>query len=301
MITLKKDRNLVYIKNWSDLEEMAGFRREINPEETKLKEIIGQYSGEHGKVICGLKNCHTQHQNGYIVVSTDGHITNIGKDCGEKYFGVDFKTMSSKLTQDIKDYTNREELHTFNLNNLNEWCETRLKIAKNINRYISQLRDGKGIPETIRKKISKMSRDRTYQIKIERELTEKEKAVYENTGRTGIKYIEENVATVSGIEAMYDQNNLKLLITDTLKKFIDNFPIDKIDLLSSKDLAYWAKEVKEIPNLKNKIDAAIEFCFNFLTFENLLPFEKIIEKQEEVAEWHNFLNSLKTLPSVKLD
>ena len=36
MITLKKDRNLVYIKNWSDLEEMAGFRREINPEETKL-------------------------------------------------------------------------------------------------------------------------------------------------------------------------------------------------------------------------------------------------------------------------
>ena len=87
---------------------------------------------------------------------------------------------------------------------------------------------------------------------------------------------------------MYDQNNLKLLITDTLKKFIENFPIDKIDLLSSKDLAYWAKEVKEIPNLKNKIDTAIKFCVNFLTFENLLPFEKIIEKQEEVAEWHNF-------------
>ena len=115
------------------------------------------------------------------------------------------------------------------------------------------------------------------------------------------KYIEENIATVSGIEAMYDQNNLKLLITDTLKKFIENFPIDKIDLLSSKDLAYWVKEVKEIPNLKNKIDTAIKFCVNFLTFENLLPFEKIIEKQEEVAEWHNFLNSLKTLPSVKID
>ena len=97
-------------------------------------------------------------------------------------------------------------------------------MQKNINRYISQLRDGKGIPGTVRKKISKMSRDRTYQITIERELTEKEKAIYENIGGTGIKYTEENIATVSGIEAMYDQNNLKLLITDTLKKIYRKFP-----------------------------------------------------------------------------
>lgn len=248
-----------------------------------------------------MRNCHTQYRNGYIVVFTGGYTANTGKDCGERYFGVDFKTMSSRLTQDIKDYINREELHTFNLNDLNERRKTWLRIARSISRCISQLRDGREILEAARKKISKMSRNRTYQTTTERKLIEKEKAIYKSIGRTGIKYIEENIAAVSGIGAMYDQNNLKLLITDILKRLTENSPIDKIDLLSSKDLVYWVKEVKEAPSLKNKIDIVIKLYVNFLAFESSLSFEKIIEKQEEVVEWHNFLNSLKILPLVKID
>ena len=84
----------------------------MNPDEELLDDVLGRYI-EKSEIRCGLSNCHTPHLKGYIVKTKSGHITNIGKDCGTTYFGIDFKTFSKRLERDIKESNNRNLLWSF--------------------------------------------------------------------------------------------------------------------------------------------------------------------------------------------
>ncbi len=72
----------------------------MNSSEHQLEAIIGRYSFLD-KIKCGLSNCHTPHGRGYIVTTKAGLQTNIGKDCGKTYFGVDFETLPKKFDRDM--------------------------------------------------------------------------------------------------------------------------------------------------------------------------------------------------------
>src|SRR5690606_4074151 len=89
-----------------------GFVKNLDPKDKVLDSIIGRYIFKN-KIRCGLSNCHTPHAKGYIATTKDGHETNIGKDCGKKYFGVDFETLSRKFNRDIIELENREKLWSF--------------------------------------------------------------------------------------------------------------------------------------------------------------------------------------------
>ena len=109
MIVLGNQRELIRVETWEDITTRPGFDGNLNPANQKLASIIGQY-GFKDQVPCGLSNCHTLHQRGYIVVTKEGRETNIGKDCGKNYFGVDFEELSAKFTRDIREKENREKL-----------------------------------------------------------------------------------------------------------------------------------------------------------------------------------------------
>jgi len=112
VITLSKDNGFVKVERWEDIESLPGFVSNLNPSEHKLKAIIGRYIFKD-YIQCGLSNCHTPHGKGYIATTMDGLSINIGKDCGKKYFGVDFETLSNKFDRDYTEAENRERLWSF--------------------------------------------------------------------------------------------------------------------------------------------------------------------------------------------
>lgn len=112
MITLNSEQGLISVENWEDIESRPGFITNLNPSDHQLESIIGRYLFKE-KIRCGLSNCHTPHAKGYIVTTKDGQSTNIGKDCGKKYFGVDFEYLSKKFDRDITEKENRNYLFSF--------------------------------------------------------------------------------------------------------------------------------------------------------------------------------------------
>jgi len=112
VITFNSERGLVIVENWSDIESRPGFVKNLDPSKHGLKAIIGRYVFRD-RIRCGLSNCHTPHAKGYIVVTVDGGETNIGKDCGRTYFGVDFDVLSKQFDRDLVAAENRETLASF--------------------------------------------------------------------------------------------------------------------------------------------------------------------------------------------
>lgn len=179
MITLNSDKGLVQVEDWADIMTRPGFIKDLDPTAHKLKAIIGRYAFSE-KIRCGLSDCHTPHAKGYIVVTEDGHETNIGKDCGKTYFGVDFEEMSRRFDQDLDDLQNREMLATFSFR-LDD-LESRIKSLregehgadwayKNTRPLLSV---GRGCPETAVRRVVEMVRARNPEVSVERRATEEE-------------------------------------------------------------------------------------------------------------------------------
>src|SRR5581483_5100665 len=107
-------------------------------------------------VVCGLSTCHHKHFRGYLVATKDKRVTNIGKDCGFRHFGVDFNTLTAMFDRDMRNKERREVLHAFK-NRLEEYAATveRLKTEPKggtwLNRQMTDLLSvGRGVPEKIR-------------------------------------------------------------------------------------------------------------------------------------------------------
>lgn len=303
MITLKKDRELVRLESWSQLEEMAGFLSGLNPNEMELKEIIGRYTGEHGTVQCGLTNCRTPHSKGYIVVTTTGNITNIGNVCGKKYFGVNFETLSIQLNKDLDDQENREYISHFifsDFNTIHNWIITTKKEISDLNRALTILKTGKNIPNAIKTKLNNMVKTQNHQLTIERELTDEEKKAQKymevnsstKSSKNTSNFTTQVIANVIGIEALYLENDLKKLLVDELEMELNQIQLAKIDSLSSVKLKTLAKFIGTIPTQKKKIETAINFGKQFLTHKNLIMFEKILDSNDDKELWRNFLSSI---------
>lgn len=112
MITINTEKQLVRIDSWEQVLERPGFNDNLDPTKHELKAIIGRYAFKD-KFRCGLSNCHTPHNRGYLVVTKDGLETNLGKDCGRNHFGVDFNDMSRQFERDMTEKENRETLWSF--------------------------------------------------------------------------------------------------------------------------------------------------------------------------------------------
>jgi hypothetical protein len=109
MIILNGERGYVEVASWEDITGRPGFVPNLNPKEHKLKAIIARYSFAE-EIHCGLSDCHQWHKKGYLAVTESGAETNIGKDCGATYFGIEFKTIARTFDRDVATAKRRETL-----------------------------------------------------------------------------------------------------------------------------------------------------------------------------------------------
>lgn len=287
MITLNTEKGLIKIETWEDITSRPGYMDNLDPRDKKLKSIIGNYSFKD-KIRCGLSNCHTPHAKGYIATTEDGYETNIGQDCGKKYFGVDFETLSRKFDRDVKDKDNRDLLWSFKskLTTVNDkidvirkeqggdWAHKQLLALTNLN---------KGCPESVIIQIKAMAKARSGALTKPRLATNEEIDNLEAIQGKRVErphYIDEKFAELSGIEALYPENDLRNLLTLELTNKIKSFEREDVDQMTAKELSTWAKWAASVEVTLNKAELVLAIGKRLLKSDNLKPLLRMLETKK---------------------
>ena len=299
MITLNAEKGLIQIESWSDIESRPGFVMNLDPTAHKLKAIIGRYVFPD-RIRCGLSNCHTPHAKGYIVVTEDGHETNIGKDCGKTYFGVDFENMSRQFDRNLEDFQNRELLATFGFQ-LDD-LECRIKSLREGQRGADWayrntrplLTIGRGCPDSVVRRLAEMIRSRSSDVTVERRATDEEMEDLEvRLGRKVPRphYISEPIGQISGFEALYPENDLRELLVLDLQAHIDDFRKLSIPTLTHAELRHWAKWIPTFESTLDRANTAVANAQRLLSAEGLDPLLKSLAWKDQ-PEFRAFIRSL---------
>lgn len=299
MITLNTDKGLIRVESWLDIQGRPNFIADLNPAEHTLERIIGRYAFKD-KIPCGLSNCRTPHAKGYIVVTKGGPETNIGKDCGKTYFGVDFETLSRTFDRDITEKENRETLWSFSfrLEELKskirelrsgahgaDWIYKTTRSLININR---------GCPQEVVDRISAMVKARRNILTIERKATDAEVEAREAISGQRVhrpQYIDEPIATINGLEALYPENDLREMLVLDLESRIKQFESVDIDTLAYDSLRQWVKWVGTVETTMEQANNIIAHGRRLLQAHNLSPFTRVLS-QKDLTVFRNFLKGL---------
>jgi hypothetical protein len=301
MIVLNTEKEIVRIHEWGDITERPGYSGDLDPGEHELKSIIGRYAFPE-KVPCGLSNCHTPHNKGYIVVTKDGQETNIGKDCGKTYFGVDFETLSNKFDRDMTEKENREKLWTF------YWKLEEIHAQVNalrgsdlggdwVYKQITALQNLRDVQGKITRTLNRMAKARDPRLTRAREATENEIEQARQAGQRIERpyYITEVVGELAGLEALYPENNLKSMLVDEVPVKLKEFAEVNVDALSYEGLSKWSKWFGGLDATFDRSGQAIRSGRALLTQKNLTPLADAAELNTE--ELDTFTRHLKQLPA----
>lgn len=300
MIVLNRDKDLIRVESWQDIENLPGFRNDLNPNDHEIASVIGSYAFRD-YIPCGFSNCRTQHARGFIVTTKDGFATNIGKDCGKKYFGIDFETMSQKFNQDILDKGNRERLWSFYFNieefksNINDLRERPFGASWIYHKSRPLVETSKGLPAIVIKQIANMLKTGNNVLSIERKATEEEIQQLEATqGRRVSRphYVSDPIARIEGYEALSTENDLRQLLVMDLYQTTQDFEKLSIDTLTSKELHRWSKWLSSHEATLSRVEQSMHAGRKLLNRSNLEPFLQLLESTFEIKAMNKYLADL---------
>lgn len=298
MITFNTTKGLVTVDTWEEIEGRAGFLADLNPSEHKLKEILAKYEFRD-KVNCGLSTCHSPHNRGYIVSTMNGHETNIGQICGGKFFGVQFKTLSKKFDRDVTEFENRTTLKEFSPDNVNKQITELRKQDQGadwVHRNCLFLTQKHKCPEIIVSSLYKMVKSRNRVLVSLRKATDQEVDAIEATSNRLISrphYIEEPIAEISGIEALYPENDLRQLLITDLENKIREFVTNDIDQMTYSELQKWSKWTGTIDTSLKAAERILSLGRSLLIKDNLYPLTRLVGGRDR-DKFNSFLDSLST-------
>lgn len=298
MITIKTDKGLADVTSWDEITSRIGFMANLDPTKHGLASIIGRYAFST-EIRCGLSNCHQGHKKGYVVATKDGRETNIGKDCGKTYFGVEFVDLARTFDRDIEERDYRDALWKFRfkedqylarLGDLRrdgaDWVYKGTQALLNINR---------GCPTPVVREIDKMVKRRDGNVMHEREATREELDMEE--ARTGRRLtsmvITEIVATIQGIETLYPENDLRKLMIIELDSPLREFARLDIDVLQLSSLRKWSIWAGTVEGTLSRIAEIRDLGRTLLTKDNLKILGRDLKGDDDRAAYEAFLQALK--------
>ena len=299
MITLNTDKGLVRLQSWADVEARPGFTPNIDPRTVKLDRIIGSYALTPFQP-CGLSTCHTPHGKGYLVTTTDGHETNIGKDCGKKYFDVEFKRLAKAYDREERSSRRRETLTA--LQHQIPTIEDRIAGlmdgptgAKWISKRTKCLTDPmKGLPSSIIAIIGGVIRRRNGTLTKTRVATVQElerMRVQRQRLQEGENYVEEIVGQLDGISVLYKENDLRRLLVTDMENLsaVKGLDVDDLKDKALRDLAKWSESIE--PTLA-QAEESIAAGRRLLTQANIRQLLAFIPKREDQRVLQAFIAEL---------
>lgn len=136
---------------------------------------------------------------------------------------------------------------------------------------------GRTVPNELVRRIASMVKTRQNVVTVDREASEDEiKEMEAVRGRTlpRPQYIEEAVAQIEGIDALYPENDLRQLLVLNVEQELQVFEELKVDSLSSESLRRWNKWVNAIEPTLDRASSSIEAGRRLLRRQNLQPLQQ---------------------------
>lgn len=303
MINLSTDDGLFQrVERWQDVLEMPGFVADVNADAAQLKQIIGNYEFDD-PVACGLAGCRQPHGKGYIVQLVDGRKTNLGKDCGKKYFGTVFQFAKRRFDSARRDQENRLTLGALQ----NQLPRLRQRVADLrqgklgadwAHRTLQPLHQrGYGLPDEVVTEIGKMVRARDGRVMRDR-LATKEEIDQLETAAGGDRrlprpyYIQEPAGVLEGLPALYAENSLRDLLITGISMDLDQLEGQDVSNLRSKDLAALAKRTSDLDVRFAKAEQALAEARKLLRQSNLRLLEVRLVDTKVRSKFGEFLKPL---------
>jgi hypothetical protein len=302
MIVLNSQKEIIRVENWSDITDRPGFSANLDPTKQTLDAIIGRYAFPE-KVPCGLSNCHTPHGKGYIVATKDGHETNIGKDCGKTYFGVDFETLSNKFERDMTEKENREKLWNFFFRSEETTAQVAAMRSEEhgadwVYRQAVALQESRNVTSKVARRLVLMVKARDPRMVREREATEEEAAQLEQAQGRRLprpQYVSEPLGELVGLEALYPENDLRALLITDVSEHLKELNEVNIDELTFEQLRRWSRWLGTLDATFERAAQAVSSGRKLLTQDNLSP---LAEAAGLTTEDHRqFLKFLRQYPT----
>jgi hypothetical protein len=306
MITIRKDKELVSVETWQELEGRTGFVPRLETSEHKLRSIIGSYQLA-AEIQCGLAGCNQRHAKGYIVATATGFETNVGNLCAKRYFGIEFETQRKQFDRDILEHENRKALWAFHAN------------IDAVYARIASLRQGgmdavykksrpllgptKDCPYEVVRRVATLIKTRNPILSATREATAAEIEAIE--GREGIKlssphFVEEPLGEIAGLQALYPENDLKQLVIMELQVNLDAFRALDIDRLTFEELKRWVKWTTAVEPTLIKAREIVGYGRQLLGAINLKPLAGVLQRADEIALFRGYLRTLTDIPAEQM-
>lgn len=262
---------IILIKTPAEIRARERFVERIDPALLKPKEILGKYIfPEQDEMLCGL--CGTKHQHGYLI-STDGEAeTNIGRDCGVKYFGVQFDEV-------VATFKAREQLAK-RMNAISSFIDDKTSILDDANQLLKRLEsaltqiDGiwqelKNTPElttALQQAIRQGGR-----IMVRREIDHKTRSL------SGIKdrYVLETIATISNVSAFHGGDDVRSKLRVFAIGNLKNLTREKLDLATDKEIADLANKVRDARTAISDAHHYLQDASRLLALNNLALLSKL--------------------------
>lgn len=291
------------INAWQDIFTMSNYTDFLDPAKEKLKRVINKYTlPTKGK--CGLSNCGTAHNNGYIVETETGKLTNVGHICGKNHFGVSFQILEKSFNREYRDRKAKEKIASF-MGNSSQYLERVIAIENKYGKisHIYKLQQffthaSKGCPPSILVMIKLMVKNRNSTIYKTVKLSKKEYETLETSGvKAPSRYKEVSIDTIDGLAFLYNENNLRVY-AEGFKSPLDELLNLNISSLSSSQLDRWSKRIGEFNRIINQTHEIMMNSEIFLDRRNILKFRKLIPDDD--MQFIYFTKALKDQFNIKI-
>jgi len=304
MITLNTEKGLVRIDQWDDIESRPGFTPMADPKTIKLREIIGRYIFPFD-IPCGLSNCRTPHKHGFLVAATDGRETNIGRDCGKREFGTDFKSLSRVFV--AAERAQRNRLFLWEVKHRLPTIEAEVITLRSgeygaawIHPRVNQL-TGKSLalPTPIVNAVRQAIRRGDGALTIERTATkeEREAAAVDIRGlehmRRNLNFVEDRVGQLEGFGVLAPGNGLREILM-IVEPFLSTLADANIDSLPDKQLRDLSKVGGELDANLERLRTLVSAGRRLLLRPNIQQLAAFATTRSDTQLFERFLRELPT-------
>jgi hypothetical protein len=259
------DRELLRFEHPDQWKERPGWRERIKLSEHNLARIVGGYHlGRDLWQHCGL--CTTEHGRGYVVATTDGLETQIGKDCGQKYLGAKFEELERQFIAALETQDRMTRLHKL----VAEAGSMRARAEQAIG-------DCDRASSAIRLFTQKIDRETTLADAFQRAITADGSVFVEHLASddefeiTRQRYKREVVGRIDG-HAATSTKSPKPLIQESVLPLIYGLTADMLSSLTNRSLAAKLKEANEATRILNDADAYVALSKRFTAHQNWQAF-----------------------------
>lgn len=305
LLSSLEGNDIIEVSDWSDVTARTNFSSDVDLKDKHLHKIIGSYELKE-KRTCGLTSCRTPHNKGFIVITDDGVETNIGGDCGFKYFNIKFNNLTQEFIRNLTHEQRKIALVKAKAR-IDEW---RLKAdalkggVKNIDWAIKLIEDIKNplvIGRFASTDLKRMASVPTNVVTVSRVSDERESDIQEIFNKhyteDGENLVEEQIGTIAHIDCLIPQYELRNIFYMSVTKVLKELTAAHPNKITSPAMSILLRKVDAIDYNLRLAEERLEIARDFLTKDNLYPmyekmFQMHIVSRADLKRYEGFINSL---------